>query len=96
MNGVYKPIFRGNFKRWNWVSAYHYKVKIEEITKNLKQVCRHEIWTRDLPNARLVRYHGAISLSNYYVSRTVKNVFNTKTCILFWVLIWGKPEALIV
>ena len=25
MNGVYKPICYGNFKRWNWVSAWHYK-----------------------------------------------------------------------
>ena len=25
MNGVYKPICYGNFKRTNWVSAWHYK-----------------------------------------------------------------------
>ena len=39
--------------------------KIEETTKNLNQVGRPRDLTRDLPNASLVRYHGATSLSAF-------------------------------
>ena len=35
---------------------------IEDFSKNLKEVDRPRISTRDLPNASLVRYHVAISL----------------------------------
>ena len=31
------------------------------------------IWTRDLPNAYLVRYHGATSLGIYSLLNTVHN-----------------------
>ena len=33
------------------------------------------IWTRDLPNAGLVRYHGATSLGDRCFTRNEKNIF---------------------
>ena len=36
----------------------------ENHEKNLSQVVGTGIWTRDLPSASLVRYHGATSLGN--------------------------------
>ena len=39
----------------------------ENHEKTLVRLVGTGIWTRDLPNASLVRYHGATSLGNFNI-----------------------------
>ena len=56
---------------------------ISRLRKPLKTSTRligHGIWTRDLPNASLVHYHGATSLGKYFfshASETIKKLEST-------------------
>ena len=75
------PMFR---KEWQELS----QVAIFRLRKPLKTSTRlvgHGIWTRDLPNASLLRYHGATSLgSTSFVNRkneqTKKHRFVVTVC----------------
>ena len=48
----------------------------ENHKKTLLRLVGHGIWTRNLPNARLVRYLGAISLGSKLFHDHLKNLLS--------------------
>ena len=81
-----------------WGPIQHLSLKITNslansfwLRKPLKPSIRlagHGIWTRDLPNASLVRYHGATSLGFIVLSRATQTVRNINArSVQFWVAI---------
>ena len=49
--------------------------RLKKPLKTSTRLVGHDIWTRDLPNASLVRYHGATLLGD----NTIDNSYNIKT-----------------
>ena len=68
-------------------------LRLRNPLKPSTRLAGHGIWTRDLPNASLVRYHGATSLGLYYLSElqrillrwfTFKGISCKQKCCLFF------------
>ena len=57
----------GQMDRGNENPTQHLPWWLRKTTKNPSQVVSTGIWTRDLPNASLVRYHGATSLGKIFI-----------------------------
>ena len=53
--------------------------KIEETLKTSTRLAGPGIWTRDLPNASLVRYHGVTSLGINWLLDAPKEVYTLKS-----------------
>ena len=74
----------GQMDRGNEIPTQHLPWRLRKTTKKPVRLVGTGIWTRGLPNASLVRYHGATSLGElrYYEAMSHTIWFIWRTCLI--------------
>ena len=87
----------GQMDRGNEKPTQHLPWRLRKITKKTPvRLVGTGIWTRDLPNASLVRYHGATSLGPINIAKvwSIKNSQNNlETSVSIWDYFQPSPET---